>query len=255
MIARLLSRLSQLKLPALALAATAIAAPALAGQPVVLNINLMDATGQVTLGELFSDAGPAAGVVVAPRVGPSVVLDAQAVQAFARRYGLDWDNVQGIRRIIVRAAPGSFVGPNQNLQILAWAHNLAAGDVVQPQDLIWAKAAAAPFDAPRSADSVIGMAARRPLREGDAVAAHDVAPPIVIKAGDTVEVTYADGGITLTLQAKAMANAAVGDNFNVQNTASKKLIEAVATGPGEAVVGPEAARLRTEHSPSQIALR
>ena len=229
------------------------AVPAFAATPVTLNANLLDASGQVTLGELFDDAGPAANVVVAARPGPSVVLDAGAVQAFALRYGLQWDNPQGIRRIIVRADPSGRAAGNRD--ILTYAHSLMAGDIVQPQDLVWAKAAAAPLDAPRNADTVIGMAARRPLREGDAVNAHDVAPPLVIKAGDTVLVVYADGGITLTLQAKAMANAAAGDSLNVLNTASKKLIEAVATGPGQAVVGPEALRLRAEHNPSQIALR
>ncbi|HEX7759424.1 MAG TPA: flagellar basal body P-ring formation chaperone FlgA, partial [Caulobacteraceae bacterium] len=108
---------------------------------------------------------------------------------------------------------------------------------------------------PRSADAVIGMAARRPLREGDAVALRDVSAPVVVKAGDMITVVYEDGGIRLTLQAKAMANAAVGDSLNVQNTASKKVIEAVATGPDEAAVGPEAARLKAARPSSQYALR
>jgi flagella basal body P-ring formation protein FlgA len=230
-----------------------LAAPAIAGQPVTLNANLVDASGKVTLGELFDEAGPARDVVVAERSGPSLVLDADAVQAFARRYGLEWANPQGIHRIIVRADPSARGAAGGNIEILTYAHSLSTGDIVQPQDLIWAKAAAAPTDAPRSADAVIGMAARRPLREGDAALRHDVAAPIVIRAGDTVQVVYADGGVTLMLQAKAMANAAAGDTLNVLNTASKKLIEAVATGPDQAVVGPEAMRLRTNSS--QIALR
>ena len=231
-----------------------LAAPALAATPVTLNANLTDATGHVTLGELFDDAGPARDVVVADRTGPSVVLDALAVQTMARRYGLEWDNPQGIRRIIVRADAG---GPAaaRGREILTYAHSLITGQIVQPDDLVWAKAAATPVDAPDNVDAVIGMAARHPLREGDAVLARDVTAPMVIKVGDDVQVTYADSGVTLTLNAKAMANAAVGDSFNVLNTASKKLIEVVATGPGEAVVGPEAQRLKAERNPSQLALR
>jgi flagella basal body P-ring formation protein FlgA len=87
------------------------------------------------------------------------------------------------------------------------------------------------------------------------VLARDVSPPLVVKVGDTVLVTYADEGVTLTLQARAMTNAAVGDSVNVLNTASKKLIEAVASGPDQAVVGPEALRLKADHSPAQLALR
>ena len=234
------------------LIAAILAAPAFAGQPVTLMANPVDASGHVTLGEIFDGAGAAENVVVAERTGPSVVLDAAAVAAFARRYGLDWANPRGLRRIIVRAGAGGS-GLGGNVEVLAYARDLATGEVLQPQDLIWAKAAAAPGDAPRDVDAVVGLAARRPLREGDAVSAHDVTAPIVIKAGDSVVVTWSDGGVTLTLQGKALGNAAVGEAVNILNTASKKSIEAVASGPDQALVGPGAAELRTEHT--QIALR
>ena len=194
----------------------------------------------MTLGEIFDDAGAARDVVVAQRTGPSVVLDAAGVAAFARRYGLDWDNPQGLRRIIVRAAPGGAEPGRRNVEVLAYARDLATGDVIQPQDLIWSKAAAAPVDAPRDVDAVVG--------------AHDVTAPIVIRAGDTVMVTWSEGGVTLTLQGKAIGNAAVGESVSVLNTASKKSIEAVASGPDEALVGPGAQDLKSAHS-SQIALR
>jgi flagella basal body P-ring formation protein FlgA len=230
------------------------AAVAAAGTPVSLNANLVDATGHVTLGELFDNAGPARDVVVAERTGPNIVLDAAAVQNFARRYGLDWDNPRGISRIIVRG-DSLMAAAGRNREILTYARSLNAGEIVQATDLIWAKAAETPVDAPANVDTVIGMAARHPLREGDAVLAHDVTAPIVIKVGDTVIVTYADEGVTLTLQGKAMASAAVGDTLNVLNTSSKKLIEAVASGPDQALVGPEALRLKAEQHPAQIALR
>jgi flagella basal body P-ring formation protein FlgA len=235
-------------------ACLAIVTPAFAGTPVTLNAHLVDVSGHVTLGELFDDAGPARDVLVAERRGPSVVLDAAAVQSFARRYGLDWDNPNGISRIIVRAEV-SGLAAGQNREILTYAHSLAVGEIVQGSDLIWAKAAAAPVDAAPGVDNVIGMAARRPLREGDPVLVRDITAPLVIKSGETVDVTYAAEGMTITLQAKALANAAVGDTLNVLNTASKKLIEVVATGPDQAVVGPEALRLKAERNPAQIALR
>jgi flagella basal body P-ring formation protein FlgA len=223
--------------------AIAAAAPALAGTPVMLNPSIVDAEGHVTLGEIFDDAGPARDVVVAERTGPSVVLDAAAIQAFAHRYGLDWTNPQGVRRIIVRGETAASAGRGR--EVLTYAHSFVVGEIVQPSDLIWSKAAGAPVDAPPGVDAVVGLAARRPLREGDPVQSRDLTAPMVIKAGETVMVTYADDGVTLTLEAKAMANAAAGDTLNVQNPASKKVIEAVATGPGQAVVGPEALRLKT----------
>jgi flagella basal body P-ring formation protein FlgA len=232
-----------------------IAGPASAGAPVTLKAVITDPEGHVTLGELFDDAGPARDVVVAERIGPSVVLDAAAVQAFAHRYGLDWDNPKGLRRIIVRGAAARQTSFGDH-EVLTYARNLAAGQIVTAEDLLWSKAVAGvPVDAPANLDVVIGMAARRPLRQGDPVLAHDLVVPTVIKAGDDVLVTYADGAVTLTLQAKATSNAAVGESVSVLNTASKKLIEAVASGPDQAVVGPQALRLKAERNPSQIALR
>lgn len=235
-------------------AALLIATPALAGTSVSLRSDTTDADGRITLGELFDGAGAASDVVVATRVGPSAVLDAGAVQVAARRAGLDWDNANGVRRIIVRqgAGSGSDAGlagaPRGNVEVLAYARSLATGEMVQPEDLVWVKMAAAPSDAPRDADDVIGMTVKRPLRQGAAASLRDVSTPQVIKAGDIVAVTYEDDGVALTLQGKAMANAAIGESLMVQNTASKKIIETVVTGPGSTAVGPQAMRLKANRN-------
>jgi flagella basal body P-ring formation protein FlgA len=232
-----------------AAAALAAASPALAGTAVSLRPDTVSADVVVTLGDLFDGAGPAAAVPVAARSGPSVILNARAVQLAAARAGLDWANAEGLKTIVVRGAPGAggyarAAAPRGNVDVLTWARNLQAGEIVQPQDLVWAKAAAAPLDAPADADAVIGLAARRPLRAGAAVAARDVAPAQVVKAGETVTVTFAAEGVQLSLEGKAMGSAGVGETLNVQNTASKKIIQAIVTGPGQAAVGPEAARLK-----------
>jgi flagella basal body P-ring formation protein FlgA len=237
-------------LGALSLAALLIATPALAGQGVSLRSDTTDADGRITLGELFDGAGAASEVVVATRVGPSAVLDAGAVQIAARRAGLDWSNSNGVRRIIVRqGSDGAVAGASRgNVEVLAYARSLATGEMVQPEDLVWIKAAAGPSDAPRDADDLIGMTVKRPLRQGAAASLRDVSTPQVIKAGDIVAVTYEDDGVALTLQGKAMAAGAVGESLMVQNTASKKIIETVVTGPGSTAVGPQAMRLRANRN-------
>lgn len=248
------------------LAISALCAPAHAGTPVTLRMDTTDADGRITLGDLFDGvSGPAANIVVAPRMGPTAVLEAGQVQVSARRAGFDWSNSNGIRRIIVRegqdnggvstggrALAGAARG---NVEVLAYARSLSAGEIVQPQDLVWVKMAGAPMDAPRDADAVIGLAAKRPLREGAAVQSRDVAAAQVIKTGDLVTVTYDGGGISLSLQGKAMAAAATGDLFAVQNTLSKKIIQAVATGPGSAAVGPQAQGLQARSQPVRFAAR
>jgi flagella basal body P-ring formation protein FlgA len=239
-----------MKALALSLAALLIATPALAGTSVSLRSDTTDADGRITLGELFDGAGAASDVVVASRMGPSAVLDAGAVQLAARRAGLDWANSNGVRRIIVRQGSDSGLAgaPRGNVEVLAYARSLATGEIVQPEDLVWTKMAASPSDAPRDADAVIGMTVKRPLRQGSAASLRDVSTPQVIKAGDIVAVTYEDAGVALTLQGKAMAAGAIGDSLMVQNTASKKIIETVVTGPGSTAVGPQAMRLRANRN-------
>lgn len=248
---------------ALTIAATlwlAFAASALASQPVALKAEIGMQDGRVTLGDLFDGAGAAAAVVVASGATPgsSLVLDAGRVQMLARAHGLDWTNERGMRRIIARAdvaggparvavsrVSSATRAPARRGRALAYARDMTAGEIVRAQDLVWAAPdVGVPLDAPHDADAVIGMAARRPLREGAAVSLHDVSAPMVVKRGDMVQVSYEADGIKLVLQAKAMSDAAIGDTVNVVNPASKKIVQAVAAGPGAAVVGPQAERLK-----------
>jgi flagella basal body P-ring formation protein FlgA len=229
-----------------ALPAAALPGLAWAGPPAALRDEVASSGGKVTLGDLFYDAGDASGVVVA-RVAPGqmAVLDATQVQIIARSNGVDWGNPAGLRRIVVQAgaapeAAASARRPGKSAPVLAWQHSLNAGDVVRAEDLTWSREAVSGGDSPRDVDAVIGMAARRPVREGDAVSLHDVSTPIVIKKDDVIGVSFTVEGLSLTLQAKALADAAAGQPVSVVNPASKKVIQAVAVGPGQAVVGPEA---------------
>jgi flagella basal body P-ring formation protein FlgA len=233
------------------IAALAVAGPAFAGQPVNLRPDVASAD-VVTLGDLFEGAGAAARVPIANRSGATVVLDAGLVQAAARRAGLDWANAEGLRKIIVHAgAPGvsaSAAAGHGNVEVLTYTRSLGAGEIVQPTDLAWVKVAAAPGDAPGDADMVIGQAAKRPLRAGAVVLAHDFGSATVIKPGDIVSVSYEADGISLSLEGKSMGTAGVGDLLPVQNTLSKKIVQARVTGPGQAVVGPAADQMRSARS-------
>jgi flagella basal body P-ring formation protein FlgA len=248
-----------------AAAALTFSSPALAGRAVTLKADTASAGGTVTLGDLFDGAGAAADTPVANRSGASVSLDAALVQAAARRAGLDWANAEGLGRIVVHGGPAlagaapasnaSATAPRGNIEVLTWARSLQAGEVVQPTDLVWAKVAAAPSDAPSDADIVIGQAAKRPLRAGAVVQARDVAAAQVIKNGDLVTVTYDADGISLTMQGKAMGAAGVGEPLSVQNPISKKIVQAVAAGPGQAVVGPAAEQLKSANHSVRYAAR
>lgn len=238
------------------LAVLAAASPAFAATPVTLRADAVDADGVVTLGDIFDGAGAAGATPVATRTGASVMLSAAAVRGAAARAGLDWANAQGLRQIVVRggASGASATAARGNVEVLTWARSIAAGEIVQPEDLVWGKAAMAPADAPNDPDAVVGLAARRALRSGAAVAARDVSAPMVIKANEIVTISYDNQGISLALQAKALSGGAVGEMINVQNVTSKKTVQAVVTGPGQAAVGPAADQLKLARA-SRYALR
>lgn len=251
----------------LAVALAAFAAPALAG-PVSLLPDPVDDDGRVTLGELFDDAGDAAGVVVGQRLGATAVFEANQIQAAARRAGLDWANPQGLRRIVVReggavpadasarpAVASVAARPGATVEVLTYARSLAAGDIVQPADVVWSTVQAhqAPAGGPQDADQVVGLSAKRALRAGAPVASRDLASPQVIARNDMVEVVYVAGGVELTVTGKATRNASAGEALPVLNTQSGRTIDAVAIGPGRAVAGPAAAAARA--NPQQFAAR
>lgn len=237
----------RLMLAALGIGAALAAAPAAQAADLITLKPQVISGRTITLGDLFDGTGASANVVIGNGAPPgeSAVLDANIVRQVASQHGLDWDNPEGIQRIVVpRAAVGA---SGRMVDALTYTRSLSAGDIVQPADLTFSKVAnfAVPPDAPRDADEIIGKAARRPLRSGAAAADHDVASPQVIKAGDEVQVIYRAGGINLTLEGKAQGSAVLGEPVDVQNPTSKKTIQAVASGPDQAVVGPEADQLRS----------
>ncbi|HEX8569922.1 MAG TPA: flagellar basal body P-ring formation chaperone FlgA [Caulobacteraceae bacterium] len=241
---------------ALAAFAALFAGSALAGQAVALKPQPLDDDGVVTLGDLFEGAGAASATVVAPgpQGGSAVVLDAARVQAAARAAGLSWANPTGMRRIAVRAgtAPVASAAPTAGMvEALVYARSLNAGDTVRAEDLTWAPVGShlVPGDAPRDAETAMGWTARKPLRAGAAVSARDLAAARVIAKDETVSVAYRMGGLNLVMQGKALSAAAAGDTVRILNPASKKIIEAVASGPGQAVVGPRAEAIRSAPSP------
>ena len=249
----------------LAAALVSLAGPAIAGRPVTLKADTANASGVVTLGDLFDDAGAAAATPVASRSGASVLLDAALVQAAARRAGLDWANAEGLKKIVVHGGPmlaqaggaqaAAGAAARGNVEVLTYARSLTAGEIVQPSDLVWAKMAAAPADSPSDAEAVIGQAAKRPLRAGAVVQARDVGAAQVIKAGDIVTVSFDADGVSLSMQGKAMGAAGVGDTLSVMNPASKKIVQTVATGPGQAAVGPGADQMKSVNRSTRYAAR
>ena len=198
-----------------AITALMVAGAALAG-PVTLKANPVDSDGRVTLGDLFDGAGAASDVLVGTRVGPSIVFEAGQLQSLARQSGLAWANPAGLRRVVVR--------------------NAASAPTSAPP---------APRS-PTTANSVV-PAVTTGLQPGRAILADRV-----ITRNDMVEVAYVVGGVRVTVTGRAEGNAAAGQPLVVRNLQSGRNIDAVATGPGQALAGPAAQQARATH---QLAAR
>lgn len=55
-----------------------------------------------------------------------------------------------------------------------------------------------------------------------------------VRRGEMVSIVYLAGGLQLTMRARALEDAAVGDNVRLANTSSNATIDAIVTAPGMA---------------------
>lgn len=195
------------------LASLMLFAPSIAcAGTLVLKASPTDSDGRITIGDVFDNAGAGARVVVGYRNAGNAVLDAATVQMLASRNGMYWDNPRGQRRIIV-------------------TEGVDGGD---------------PFGDAAPATSAAAMApvaaAPTPLAAAPVAQVRKVA---VVKRSEPVKVTWAAKGMALTVTGIATKDAAIGDAVQLQNPTSKKMIDAVITGPGEALAGPAADQFRS----------
>ncbi|WP_138380202.1 flagellar basal body P-ring formation chaperone FlgA [Luteithermobacter gelatinilyticus] len=84
-----------------------------------------------------------------------------------------------------------------------------------------------------SLDDLIGMTPRRPLKAENMIRVSDLKRPEIVERGKLVNITYATAKMTLTVLGKAIESGGKGDVIQVMNTASRKTIDAVVTGPAE----------------------
>ncbi len=246
------------------LAALFLLTPSLAfADTLVLKSTPTDGDGRITIGDVFDNAGAQANVIIGYRTGATAVLDAGTVQMVASRNGAYWDNPRGQRRIIVtNGADGSTADDAQaapvastqktslNKEVLVYAHAMNAGDVVQPEDLQFASVQAQTVtgNLPREARDAVGKVVRFPTREGGVVHGGDLTSPTVIKRSEAVKVTWASNGMALSMTGIASKDGAIGDLIQIQNPTSKKMVDAIVTGPGEALTGPAADEIRARQT-------
>ncbi len=238
-----------IRIAALLVALITIAAPAMA-QTAVKQVS----SDWISLGDVAPVTGEAAGILLgaAPPAGQTLSLDPVFIVATAKSAGvllaIPLDQPILVTRTTGNAQPANAARPANparqisstaagEAQVLVLVRDVARGVAIAEADLGWAAANPARGLRPGlDMDAAIGMEAKRLLKAGQGVQASDVKAPAVIRKGDPVMIVYSTQGVKLTVDGVAQNEAARGGAVRVLNSYSKRTIEAVAAGPGEARV-------------------
>lgn len=233
----------------MAFAVMAFAVPAMA-QPGVKQVS----GDWITLGDVTPVTGDAAKLLIGPSppAGQTLSLDPNFLVTTAKGAGVLLAIPLDKPILVTRAAgnatpanpartanPARQIGSTHttNGQVLVLVRDIPRGGVITAGDL--ALEDANPARQIRNGvdfDDAIGMEARRPLKAGQPVLVADLKAAAVIRKGDPITIVYRTEGVRLSVDGVAQNEAALGESVRVLNTYSKRSIDAVASGHGEASV-------------------
>ncbi|HVT50144.1 MAG TPA: flagellar basal body P-ring formation chaperone FlgA [Dongiaceae bacterium] len=117
----------------------------------------------------------------------------------------------------------------ETIQLPVLARPIAPGEVIQLGDLDWVSMRLDRI-APNAATDpkqLVGMTARRPLRDGQMLRLSDVTMAATVKRGSMVTLLVTTQSMTLTAQGRALEDAAMGQPIRVVNTMSNKQLTGV----------------------------
>lgn len=176
-------------------------------------------------------------LVLAPDMAGDVVAGDLVVDRRSRRLSATvWIGKSSSERVASLRVTGSLV---DMVEVAVTTRSLDRGETVKasdvalelrPRDLM-------PADAVLDQKPMAGRVTRRPLVAGTLVRPGDLARPEIVGRGDIVTALYEAPGITLAMRLKAQDAGALGDTVSVMNPTSKKVLQAVVTGPGRVTVG------------------
>jgi flagellar basal body P-ring formation protein FlgA len=203
---------------------------------------------QITLGDIFNNAGNAANVPLARAPGPGqrVVFGAPSLQSRAFGSGLRWTNGEGVREVVIngaaRATTQSTAIPQSSsdaapVTLAVLSRAIPRGAKIDASDVVWMDG---PLNAPRDSivdpEALIGKTAKRALLANTALRAADVMDTPAVRRGEPVTLMFEAGGLRLSLRGRAMGDAPIGGMIKVLNPQSNKTLDAIVESPGVARV-------------------
>ncbi len=187
----------------------------------------------VTVGDLFTNAGENAAYVLAPaptRLKP-LILSKADLQRVASYFHLNWQAPAG--PVSVSLVPN--VDPT-SVMVPAFATPMAPNSIISASDLTEIPVARDALQATTllKKEDLIGMVTRHTVLAGQALQQADITPPLLVKRNELITVSYKNGVINLSTKARSMDNASNGDVITLMNLTSKKPFQAIVTGPSQA---------------------
>jgi flagella basal body P-ring formation protein FlgA len=119
-------------------------------------------------------------------------------------------------------------------EVAVASRNLARGHVIDKNDVSFQRNNVSHLGSGHVEDinRLMGMELQRPMRSGEAFRLSGLELPEVVKRGDSVIIEAQAGTLTVVAPGKALGSGSVGSQVRVQNTQSKRVIDAEITGPG-----------------------
>ncbi|MBO6827304.1 MAG: flagellar basal body P-ring formation protein FlgA [Sneathiella sp.] len=83
---------------------------------------------------------------------------------------------------------------------------------------------------------LVGKAPRRSIRTGATFNLNNLGDPVTVAKGKSVAVIFKRGGISLTMMGRALENGSTGDIIRVENTKSRKVVQAEVLNEREVLI-------------------
>jgi flagella basal body P-ring formation protein FlgA len=137
-------------------------------------------------------------------------------------------------KILVFSMTLVLLGTSVQADTLVAARTIRSKAIVGPED-VYIKDIDTP-GAYTALDDVVGMEARVALYAGRPIRSGDVGPPALVDRNQIVALTYIKGGLSISVEARALGRGGAGDVVRVMNLASRSTVSGVVQSDGSIVV-------------------
>lgn len=114
-----------------------------------------------------------------------------------------------------------------------------AGETIEDADIAWVDMEQATLgnSAITNIEQLVGKTARRLIASGTVIRSGMVSAPVIVRKNDLIMMLYQTANLTISHQARALSDGAMGDTIRALNTQTNKILDAVVTGSDQATVG------------------